>query len=82
MCLMSERHVIVWRIDSLEALGAMTKTCSDKTSTFTQGRTVAKRAWLLSKGTYSVGSSSDPLNPDDGYLSLLPDPPVKLDQET
>lgn len=78
---MVERHVIVRRLDSLEALGAITNICSDKTGTLTQGKMVAKRAWLPSKGTYSVGSSSDPLNPHDGDLSLLPDPPVNLDPD-
>ena len=34
---MSERHVIVRKMDSLEALGAVTNICSDKTGTLTQG---------------------------------------------
>ncbi|KAL6236717.1 hypothetical protein BDW75DRAFT_104247 [Aspergillus navahoensis] len=78
---MVERHVIVRRLDSLEALGAVTNICSDKTGTLTQGKMVAKRAWIPSLGTYSVGSSSNPLDPTEGELSLLPDPPVKLERD-
>ncbi|KKK26114.1 hypothetical protein ARAM_005996, partial [Aspergillus rambellii] len=75
---MVERHVIVRRLDSLEALGAVTNICSDKTGTLTQGKMVAKRAWIPSLGTYSVGAFSNPLNPYDGQVSLLPDAPVKI----
>ncbi|EKV20390.1 Sodium P-type ATPase, putative [Penicillium digitatum] len=78
---MVQRHVIVRKLDSLEALGAVTNICSDKTGTLTQGRMVAKRAWLPSLGTYSVGASSEPLNPQDGELSLMAEPPVKLGAE-
>ncbi|KAL4954026.1 hypothetical protein BDW69DRAFT_194370 [Aspergillus filifer] len=78
---MVERHVIVRRLDSLEALGAVTNICSDKTGTLTQGRMVAKRAWIPSLGTYSVGASSNPLDPTEGDLSLLPDAPIKLDRD-
>ncbi|KAF3400066.1 Sodium transport ATPase 5 [Penicillium rolfsii] len=79
---MVQRHVIVRKLDSLEALGAVTNICSDKTGTLTQGRMVAKRAWIPSRGTYSVGSSNDPLNPYEGELSLIKDPPVKLNSES
>ncbi|KAA8643753.1 cation-translocating P-type ATPase [Aspergillus tanneri] len=78
---MVERNVIVRKLDSLEALGAVTNICSDKTGTLTQGRMVAKRAWIPSLGTYSVGESSDPLNPYEGDLSLLPVPPVELERK-
>ena len=75
---MVQRHVIVRKLDSLEALGAVTNICSDKTGTLTQGRMVAKRAWIPSVGTYSVGSSNEPLNPTEGDLSLIPERPVNL----
>ncbi|KAE8355490.1 hypothetical protein BDV28DRAFT_155330 [Aspergillus coremiiformis] len=78
---MVQRNVIVRKLDSLEALGAVTNICSDKTGTLTQGRMVAKRAWLPSVGTYSVGASNDPLNPQEGDLSLLPQPPVKVERD-
>lgn len=79
---MVQRHVIVRKLDSLEALGAVTNICSDKTGTLTQGRMVAKRAWIPSIGTYSVGSSNNPLNPYEGDLSLIQEPPVKLNSES
>ncbi|KAJ5757330.1 uncharacterized protein N7511_006024 [Penicillium nucicola] len=79
---MVKRNVIVRKLDSLEALGAVTNICSDKTGTLTQGRMVAKRAWIPSVGTYSVGSSNDPLNPKDGDLSLVPEQPIQLDEKS
>ncbi|KAJ5623025.1 hypothetical protein N7490_011630 [Penicillium lividum] len=75
---MVQRNVIVRKLDSLEALGAVTNICSDKTGTLTQGRMVAKRAWIPSVGTYSVGSSNDPYNPHEGDLSLTAESPMKL----
>ncbi|OQD86234.1 hypothetical protein PENANT_c008G10038 [Penicillium antarcticum] len=79
---MVKRHVIVRKLDSLEALGAVTNICSDKTGTLTQGRMVAKRAWIPSVGTYSVGASNDPLNPKEGDLSLVPEQPIHLDNQS
>jgi len=77
---MVQRHVIVRRLDSLEALGAVTNICSDKTGTLTQGRMVAKRAWIPAKGTYSVGPSDNPLDPTDGEVSLIPETPITMDK--
>ena len=65
---MVERNVIVRKLNALEALGAVTDICSDKTGTLTQGRMVVKKAWIPSKGTYSVGESSDPFDPNIGPL--------------
>ncbi|KAI9818969.1 MAG: hypothetical protein M1832_004137 [Thelocarpon impressellum] len=65
---MVERHVIVRSLDSLEALGAVTDICSDKTGTLTQGRMLAKRAWIPAEGTYSVGPTPEPFNPTLGSL--------------
>ncbi|KAJ4383380.1 P-type ATPase [Didymella sp. IMI 355093] len=50
---MVQRHVIVRNLKSLEALGGVTDICSDKTGTLTQGKMVAKKAWIPAKGTYS-----------------------------
>lgn len=79
---MVQRHVVVRKLDSLEALGAVTNICSDKTGTLTQGRMVVKRAWIPSVGSYSVGSSSDPLNPEEGDLSLIPESPIRLNSNS
>ncbi|KAL8706187.1 MAG: hypothetical protein Q9201_000765 [Fulgogasparrea decipioides] len=66
---MVERHVIVRNLRSLEALGAVTDICSDKTGTLTQGKMVVRKAWIPAKGTYSV-SSSEPFNPTAGTIDF------------
>ncbi len=43
--------------------------CSDKTGTLTQGKMVAKRAWIPSRGVYSVSTGSNPIDPTQGNLS-------------
>jgi P-type Na+/K+ transporter len=67
--------VIVRKMDALEALGAVTDICSDKTGTLTMGKMVAKRCWIPSKGTYSVQESQEPFNPTTGQLSHSPSAP-------
>ncbi|RAL02677.1 potassium/sodium eff [Aspergillus ibericus CBS 121593] len=67
---MVHRNVIVRKLDSLEALGAVTNICSDKTGTLTQGRMVAKKAWVPGLGTVSVGVSKDPLDPNEGEVRV------------
>ncbi|OCL11911.1 sodium P-type ATPase-like protein [Glonium stellatum] len=78
---MVDRHVIVRNLKSLEALGAVTDICSDKTGTLTQGKMVAKKAWIPAKGTYSIGASNEPFNPTIGGLSFQPLPPCKTNFE-
>lgn len=65
---MVQRHVIVRKLNALEALGAVTDICSDKTGTLTQGRMVLRKAWIPAKGTYSTGESNEPFNPTLGDL--------------
>ncbi|KAK9650616.1 P-type ATPase [Aspergillus fumigatus] len=77
---MVERNVIVRKLDSLEALGAVTDICSDKTGTLTQGKMVVKKAWIPAKGTYSVGSNNEPFNPTVGEVTFAPVPPVRFDE--
>jgi len=72
---MVQRNVIVRNIKSLEALGAVTDICSDKTGTLTQGKMVARKCWIPSRGTYSVGTSSEPFNPTLGALMHTETPP-------
>ncbi len=52
--------------------------CSDKTGTLTQGKMVAKRAWLPAKGTYSVGLATNPVDPTVGSISHDPAPPCEM----
>lgn len=66
---MVKRNVVVRKLDSLEALGAVTDICSDKTGTLTQGKMVTKKAWIPAMGTYSVGTSDNPVDPSAGHLS-------------
>ncbi|TKA68887.1 hypothetical protein B0A49_09897 [Cryomyces minteri] len=80
---MVERNVIVRKLDSLEALGAVTDICSDKTGTLTQGKMVAKKAWIPARGTYSISTTNEPFNPtvgDIGFHTLSPSQ-VKTDDE-
>ncbi|KAM5440594.1 P-type ATPase [Microsporum canis] len=76
---MVKRHVIVRNLNSLEALGAVTDICSDKTGTLTQGKMVAHKAWVPARGTYSVGQSSEPFNPRAGKLYFDPKQPRDID---
>ncbi|KAF2753877.1 Na(+)/Li(+)-exporting P-type ATPase [Pseudovirgaria hyperparasitica] len=72
---MVERHVIVRNLKSLEALGAVTDICSDKTGTLTQGKMVAKKAWIPAIGTISIDNTSEPHNPTAGSIALAPQAP-------
>ncbi|PLB39883.1 potassium/sodium eff [Aspergillus candidus] len=78
---MVERNVIVRKLDSLEALGAVTDICSDKTGTLTQGKMVVKKAWIPSRGTYSVGTSNEPFNPTVGDVTFTAVSPMQFDEE-
>ncbi|EAT82901.2 hypothetical protein SNOG_09636 [Parastagonospora nodorum SN15] len=78
---MVQRHVIVRNLKSLEALGGVTDICSDKTGTLTQGKMVAKKAWIPAKGTYSVGTSDEPHNPTIGSLSFTAKQPRHIDPD-
>lgn len=69
---MATRNVIVRKLDSLEALGAVNDICSDKTGTLTQGKMIAKQVWIPKFGTVTVSNSSEPLNPTVGDINLIP----------
>ncbi|KDE09874.1 potassium/sodium efflux P-type ATPase, fungal-type [Microbotryum lychnidis-dioicae p1A1 Lamole] len=74
---MVKRNVIVRKLDSLEALGAVTDICSDKTGTLTQGKMVCKAAWVPSRGTFLIGDSNEAFNPTLGDLSFTSESPVE-----
>lgn len=73
--IMVQRNVIVRKLDSLEALGAVTNVCSDKTGTLTQGKMVVKKAWVLAEGTYTIGEGNNPLDPTDAQISFFAESP-------
>ncbi|KAK3367805.1 hypothetical protein B0H63DRAFT_86425 [Podospora didyma] len=72
---MVERNVIVRNLKSLEALGAVTDICSDKTGTLTQGKMVARGAWVPGIGTYIVEHAGEPVNPTVGDIRFSPQMP-------
>ncbi|KAL1836856.1 hypothetical protein VTJ49DRAFT_4589 [Mycothermus thermophilus] len=77
---MVERHVIVRNLKSLEALGAVTDICSDKTGTLTQGKMVARGAWIPGLGTYTVDlTSNEPFNPTKGDIRYDTRQPCEID---
>ena len=65
---MVKRNVIIRNLNSLEALGAVTDICSDKTGTITRGKMVARSVWIPGLGTYTVGLNSDPFDPKKGDI--------------
>ncbi|CUM63350.1 uncharacterized protein PRCAT00000923001 [Priceomyces carsonii] len=67
---MMMKHVIVRKLDSLEALGGINDICSDKTGTLTQGKMIAKKVWIPNVGTYKVENSDEPFNPTVGDLTF------------
>lgn len=69
---MATRNVIVRKLDSLEALGAVNDICSDKTGTLTQGKMIAKQVWIPQFGTITVQESNEPFNPTIGEIHLIP----------
>lgn len=75
---MVQRNVIVRNLKSLEALGAVTDICSDKTGTLTQGKMVARAGWMPGKGTVTLENSSVPFNPTVGDLRFDPRQPRHL----
>ncbi|PHH65706.1 hypothetical protein CDD81_1792 [Ophiocordyceps australis] len=76
---MVQRNVIVRNLKSLEALGAVSNICSDKTGTLTQGNMVVKKAWIPGRGTYSIGNTNEPFNPTVGQIGLNPTQPKEID---
>lgn len=73
---MVQRNVIVRNLRSVEALGAVSNICSDKTGTLTQGKMVVKKAWIPSRGVFSINTTSEPFNPTVGDVTFQPSEPI------
>ncbi|CBX94167.1 similar to sodium P-type ATPase [Plenodomus lingam JN3] len=76
---MVKRNVIVRNLKSLEALGGVTDICSDKTGTLTQGKMIARGAWIPGVGTYTVENSTAPQDPTAGDIRFGSEPPQTMD---
>lgn len=76
---MVKRNVVVRNLKSLEALGGVTDICSDKTGTLTQGKMIARGAWIPSVGTYTVENSTAPQDPTIGDVRFHPESPSQID---
>lgn len=50
----------------------------DKTGTLTQGKLLAKILWIPAKGSYIMGSSDDPLDPEKGDLLYCQHAPIEF----
>ncbi|EME82369.1 uncharacterized protein MYCFIDRAFT_59513 [Pseudocercospora fijiensis CIRAD86] len=67
---MAKGNVIVRKMGALEAIGGVTNICSDKTGTLTQGKMLARKAWLASGRTIQVEDAQHPFDPTVGVLQL------------
>ncbi|EAW11763.1 putative potassium/sodium P-type ATPase [Aspergillus clavatus NRRL 1] len=67
---MAKGNVIVRKLQCLEAVGGVTNICSDKTGTLTQGRMIARTAWIPGAGTLTVDGTTDPYDPTSGSVRL------------
>ncbi|OAX84844.1 potassium/sodium efflux P-type ATPase, fungal-type [Emergomyces africanus] len=67
---MAKGNVIVRKLQALEAVGGVTNICSDKTGTLTQGRMVARKAWVSGAGTLTIHDTTNPYDPRSGFVQM------------
>lgn len=67
---MAKGNVVVRKLQCLEAVGGVTNICSDKTGTLTQGRMIARAAWIPGFGNLGVHSTTDPYDPTSGTVQV------------
>lgn len=77
---MVRKHVIVRKLDSLEALGSIDDICSDKTGTLTLGKMIARKLWIPGAGTYQVSNATESFNPTVGDVSFNRSSPLEMKQ--
>lgn len=56
--------------------------CSDKTGTLTQGKMVARMAWLPGHGTYTINVTNEPYNPEAGDIDFAQTEPRYIKEGT
>ena len=74
---MVQRNVIVRKLDSLEALGAVTDICSDKTGTLTQGKMVCKFVCFPARCKFIIVESKETFNPTAAAMSFTTQSPFE-----
>ena len=67
---MAKGHVIVRKLSALEAVGGVTNICSDKTGTLTQGKMIARKAWIPAVGTMTIHDTTNPFDPSSGFIKM------------
>ncbi|KAI5805652.1 sodium transport ATPase [Peziza echinospora] len=65
---MARGNVIVRKLQALEAVGGVTNICSDKTGTLTQGKMIAKKAYIPNLGLITVHDATHPFDPTSGTI--------------
>ena len=71
---MATQHVIVRKLDALEALGGVTNVCSDKTGTLTQGKMITRKAWIIKSGQIFTIDSPEATDPTAGKVQVKTGP--------
>ncbi|OJJ42861.1 hypothetical protein ASPZODRAFT_137006 [Penicilliopsis zonata CBS 506.65] len=67
---MAKGNVVVRKLQCLEAVGGVTNICSDKTGTLTQGKMVARSAWIPDGGNLFVHQTTNPYDPTRGVVDF------------
>ncbi|RPB21174.1 potassium/sodium eff [Terfezia boudieri ATCC MYA-4762] len=65
---MARGNVIVRKLQALEAVGGVTNICSDKTGTLTQGKMIAKKAFVPGLGLITIHNATHPFDPTSGSV--------------
>ncbi|KAI6899952.1 Na(+)/Li(+)-exporting P-type ATPase [Hortaea werneckii] len=66
---MAKSNVIVRKMGALEAIGGVTNICSDKTGTLTQGKMLARKAFLPNGEHMVVQNETGPFDPTSGEIA-------------